>query len=190
MIGEVQPSEPGGARVVIALGSNVGDRAGTLAKAAVGIAALLGAPVERSRLYETPALLPPDAPSDWDVAFLNAAVAGACSLPPLTLLRALQGLEADLGRQRRGHWGPREIDLDILVFGAQQIDAPSLTVPHAGLPARAFALAPLVDLWPDWHHPGLGLSAQTLLSDLLRQANDAPLSVVEDERWTSWASSM
>ena len=103
--------------ILIALGSNLGKREENLAHAR---AALVGYDVElvaESSTIETPALLPDGAPEEWNIPFLNQVIAVRTHLEPMELLTVLKLIEAELGRQKREHWGPREIDLDILAYG-------------------------------------------------------------------------
>jgi 2-amino-4-hydroxy-6-hydroxymethyldihydropteridine diphosphokinase len=88
--------------------------------------------------------------------FLNAAALLETRLEPLALLGALQGIEAEHGRERPHRNAPRTLDLDVLLFGDQLIALPSLAVPHPRLHERAFALLPLADVWPDAVIPGRG----------------------------------
>jgi 2-amino-4-hydroxy-6-hydroxymethyldihydropteridine diphosphokinase len=81
--------------------------------------------------------------------FLNAAVWVATSLAPTDLLAAILAIEVSLGRVRGKKWGPRVIDIDILVYGDEPIDVPGLTIPHPHLTERVFALEPLVEVMPD-----------------------------------------
>lgn len=150
---------PGPVTAYLGLGSNLGDRLGYLLRAA---AALSNAAVRLqavSAVYETAPWGRPEQP-----AFLNAVVQVATTLDAHTLLaRALQ-VEADLGRQRSLRWGPRTIDIDLLLFGTQRIDAgPDLVVPHPRLGERAFVLVPLYDLAPELVLPG-GVSLREALA--------------------------
>jgi 2-amino-4-hydroxy-6-hydroxymethyldihydropteridine diphosphokinase len=133
-------------RVVIGLGSNVGDRIGHLRAAVARIAEHPGARVVRtSRVYET---APVGGPAQD--AFMNAAIALEWAGEPLELLDVLQGIERDLGRTRDVRWGPRTIDLDVLwIEGGVTIDDARLVVPHPRLAQRAFAVRPLLDVTPD-----------------------------------------
>jgi 2-amino-4-hydroxy-6-hydroxymethyldihydropteridine diphosphokinase len=127
-------------RVAIGIGSNVGDpRANVLA----GISALAqcGAIARVSRLYATKPWGGIDQPH-----FCNAAVLLDTDLAPGELLRRLKDLEARFGREASERWGPRVIDFDILSYGEESIDEPGLTVPHARLYERAFALVPLAEI--------------------------------------------
>jgi 2-amino-4-hydroxy-6-hydroxymethyldihydropteridine diphosphokinase len=141
----------------IGLGSNLGDSRGCIARAIASIAAL---PVTRvvavSPCYRS-APFGPVAQS----AFINAVAGILTRLAPLDLLRALRDLELKLGREAaRVRWGPREIDLDVLVHGDTQLQTPELTLPHPGIPARDFVLYPLRDIAPTLHIPGIGLVAE------------------------------
>jgi 2-amino-4-hydroxy-6-hydroxymethyldihydropteridine diphosphokinase len=80
--------------------------------------------------------------------FVNAALALETALAPYPLLAALKALEAELGRVASFRWGPRAIDLDILTYGELRLDEPDLTIPHARLTERAFALVPLAEIDP------------------------------------------
>lgn len=135
-------------RVVLGLGSNVGDRRGKLELAVAALSRVLSA-MRVSPVMETPALLPPGAPPEWDVPFLNMAVSGAVSYSPQELLAVTQALERELGRQVRGHWGPREIDIDILAYGTRAVQEPALVLPHPHVQAREFARVPFQQVEPE-----------------------------------------
>lgn len=136
-------------RCYIALGSNIGDRLLTLRRA-IGYFAMHPSVVvfRVSPVYETPALLPDDAPADWDIPFLNQVVEMEVMLSPTMLLELLKDCEKHLGRKNRGHWGPREIDCDLLLYGNENIESDSLKVPHPRMCQRRFVLQPLVDIAP------------------------------------------
>ncbi|MFM9890429.1 MAG: 2-amino-4-hydroxy-6-hydroxymethyldihydropteridine diphosphokinase [Rickettsiales bacterium] len=152
--------------ILLALGSNVGDR-GRYFEAAHAALQRRGVNIlRRSSVIETPALLPPDAPADWDQPFMNQVVQVETALPPLALLELLKHIEQELGRVDRGRWGPREIDLDLLCYDAFVLDSASLTLPHAQLHRRDFVLKPIMEIAPDWTHPQLGLTAQEMLATL------------------------
>ena len=105
-----------------------------------------------SFLYDSAPIGPPDQPR-----YLNAAVKLVTQLPPVELLLHLQDIERAQQRRRTAErWGPRTLDLDLLLYGAQRIDDDVLTVPHPRLAERAFALYPLRDLDPDLTIPGRG----------------------------------
>lgn len=137
----------------IGLGSNLGDPSARLRAA---LSALEGLPDCRllcaSPLYRSAPFGPVEQPD-----FVNAVAALLTSLTPHDLLAALRALEQRLGRSPpRERWGPREIDLDLLVHGSARIADEVLTVPHPGIPQRDFVLYPLQDIAPDLWVPGLG----------------------------------
>jgi 2-amino-4-hydroxy-6-hydroxymethyldihydropteridine diphosphokinase len=131
----------------VGVGSNLGDREATI-RAAVD--ALPGV-VAVSSLRETDPVGVTDQP-----AFLNGAVALETELSPRELLERLLAIERELGRERRERWGPRTIDLDLLLYGAETVDEPGLRVPHPRLHERRFALEPLAELDPELAVPGRG----------------------------------
>lgn len=136
---------------LIALGSNLGDRAGHLQRAVQALGAL-GQVVDTSFLYETRPVLLEDQP--W---FLNAACRLRTRLSPHDLLRGLQRVENDLGRARSVRYGPRTIDLDLAFYADCVIDDPPfLILPHYQADVRAFVLEPLCDMVPDFVHPRTG----------------------------------
>ncbi|WP_222564811.1 2-amino-4-hydroxy-6-hydroxymethyldihydropteridine diphosphokinase [Novilysobacter antarcticus] len=146
----------------VGLGSNLGDSAAIMREA---FAALGGIPrtevLATSRLYRTPAWGMTDQPD-----FLNAVGMLRTELPPQALLRALLEIEREAGRVRlddgSDRWGPRTLDLDLLLYGDRVVDEPGLTVPHPHLHERAFALLPLLEIAPDATIPGIGRAADAL----------------------------
>jgi 2-amino-4-hydroxy-6-hydroxymethyldihydropteridine diphosphokinase len=150
--------------VYIGLGSNLGDREKHLVGAVEALSrsdavAVLG----KSSLYES-APIGPRQPR-----FLNAVVRVLCDVTPQRLLTFLKLIELELGRASAPRWGPRVIDLDILLWGGKVIADANLQVPHVELHARRFVLEPLCELDPGAHHPILQVSAQELLSKLAPQ---------------------
>ena len=140
-------------RAYVGLGANVGDRDGQIREAA----GLIGA-ARISSLIETEPWGLVDQPS-----FLNAAAEVETGLSARAFLDRLLAVERRLGRLRTGkHWGPRTIDLDLLLFGDETIDEPGLTVPHPYLLERAFALEPLRELAPTLEIPGNGTVEEAL----------------------------
>jgi len=137
----------------IGLGSNLGDPAARLRAALDAIAALPGVTaLVASPFYRTAPFGPVAQPD-----FVNAAAGVLTTSDPESLHAALKALERRLGRQPpRERWGPREIDLDLLVHGAAVRDTPALALPHPGIPQRDFVLYPLRDIAPDLLVPGLG----------------------------------
>jgi 2-amino-4-hydroxy-6-hydroxymethyldihydropteridine diphosphokinase len=148
-------------RAYVGLGANVGPREVTLLRAVDLLAAADGVEVVAvSKLRETEPVGVVDQPP-----FLNGAVALETTLTARELLGVLLEAERTLGRVRVERWGPRTVDLDLLVFGEERIDEPGLRVPHPRLGERRFALEPLADLDPELELPGLG-NVSTLLSEL------------------------
>jgi 2-amino-4-hydroxy-6-hydroxymethyldihydropteridine diphosphokinase len=141
----------------IGLGSNLGEREGTL-RAALQRLAELGE-IRVSSFRQTDPVGVTDQPR-----FLNAAAELSTDLPARDLLHALLAIERDLGRDRarEQRWGPRTLDLDLLLYGSDVIDEPGLTVPHPRLAERRFVLEPLHEL-----APGLVLPDGTRVGDLL-----------------------
>lgn len=141
-----------GTEVFIGLGANLGDAKANLKAGLEGLAALEGyEPLALSSLYVTAPVGPVEQPP-----FLNAVAQGRYQGGALDLLRGLQRIEARQGRERKVHWGPRTLDLDILLFGSELIDLPELKVPHPEMWQRAFVLVPLMELAPElqlprWH---------------------------------------
>ncbi len=132
-------------RAYLGLGGNIGERAACIAEAIEHLDATPGVAVTaRSQLIET-------APwGDTDqAAFLNAAVAIDTTLAPRDLLEAILAIELAMGRVRSRKWGPRIIDIDILLYGEETIDEDGLTVPHPHLTERDFVLRPLAEIAPD-----------------------------------------
>jgi dihydropteroate synthase/2-amino-4-hydroxy-6-hydroxymethyldihydropteridine diphosphokinase len=156
-----------GATVYLALGSNLGDRAGNV-HAALRAVAAFATVEETSFLYETAAAYTPDQPD-----FLNAACRIRTRLSPHELLQAIEHVMAELGRRRTVRYGPRLIDIDILFYADLQLESDDLTIPHPRLAERDFVLGPLRDIAPDLVHPTLNESVETLWhrlshSDLIR----------------------
>lgn len=137
----------------VALGSNLDDPRAQVDRAFDALATLPDTRlVARSPSYRSPPLGPVSQPD-----FVNAAAGLLTRLAPRALLDALKSLEAALGRESPVvRWGPRRIDLDLLVHGAARVEEQGLSVPHPGLAERAFVLLPLADIAPDLEVPGIG----------------------------------
>jgi 2-amino-4-hydroxy-6-hydroxymethyldihydropteridine diphosphokinase len=138
--------------IILGLGSNQGDREVYLQKAINALKAIF-TDFRVSRMRESAALLPEGAAPEWNTPFLNMAVGGETDLSPQDLLKTIKEIEKDLGRVNRGRWGPREIDIDILIYHDQIMNTENLTIPHPELLKREFALLPLLELVPDWAYP-------------------------------------
>jgi 2-amino-4-hydroxy-6-hydroxymethyldihydropteridine diphosphokinase len=145
-------------RVFLSLGSNLGDRLSYLRSAA---AALDLGPNMRvdgtSRIYETA----PVEVEEEQPEYLNCVVEVECDIPAIELMRYCQGVEADLGRERKGEKAPRTVDIDVLLFGEEVIKMQDLTVPHPGI-MRAFNLKGIADIDPKVYIPGRGAAGDLL----------------------------
>ncbi|MGH8070526.1 MAG: 2-amino-4-hydroxy-6-hydroxymethyldihydropteridine diphosphokinase [Candidatus Entotheonellia bacterium] len=132
-------------RAHIGLGANMGDRLQFLQRAVKRLGETIGIQViDVSSVYETEPVGPTDQP--W---FLNAVAAVDTNLSPVTLLDQTQAIERTLGRETTYRWGPRTIDLDILLYDDRQVRTATLVIPHAELCHRAFVMIPLLELDPN-----------------------------------------
>lgn len=145
-------------RAAIALGSNLGDSLATLESALVQLAQVPGITLEsRSHWYRTQAVGPPQPD------YLNGCVILQTSRSPQGLLSILLELEQQAGRVRQERWGPRTLDLDLLLFDHQILKTPTLEIPHPRLRERAFVLIPLAEIAPDWIDPVSHCAIATLM---------------------------
>jgi 2-amino-4-hydroxy-6-hydroxymethyldihydropteridine diphosphokinase len=142
----------------LSLGSNVGDCAAQL-RDAIARLGRIGKIVRVSSFYETEPVEFTEQP--W---FLNCAVALETSATPQELMKALLRIEEEMGRRRVQKKGPREIDIDILLFGDEVVESEELTVPHPAMAQRRFVLEPLVEIAPELKHP----VTRNTVRDLLR----------------------
>jgi 2-amino-4-hydroxy-6-hydroxymethyldihydropteridine diphosphokinase len=160
-------------RAAIGLGSNVGDRAEHLRAGLAGLAATAGVRIIAvSRFQETLPVGPPG-----QGPYLNAAVVVATDLGPRELLDRCLAIERERGRDRarERRWGPRTLDLDVLLHGERTVDEPGLRIPHPRMHDRAFVLEPLAEIAGGWVHPVLGRTIEWL-RDALGHAAKAPRS--------------
>ena len=160
--------------VLIALGANIGDRAGTLVGAVARLAQWIDGLVP-SRLYETAPRYVEDQP-----VFLNMAVRGRTTLSPHELLDLAMTIEQALGRVRSVRYGPRQIDIDIVYYGALQVATPRLAIPHPLRAERRFVLAPLADIAPDRVDPVTGRSIREMLDALPPDDDCRPVGTLEE----------
>jgi 2-amino-4-hydroxy-6-hydroxymethyldihydropteridine diphosphokinase len=151
----------------IGLGTNLGDRLGNIQTALQKLADLPTIKLMRvSSLYETAPVGVTEQPD-----FLNVVAAARTSLAPQALLDALLHIENQMGRVRTERWGPRVIDMDLLLYGADQVALPGLTVPHPRLRERAFVVIPLAEIAPDLALPGDGKKATDLAELFLEHSS-------------------
>lgn len=161
-------------KVYLSLGSNMGDRQGYLQRAVEALKQLTDTEVETvSSYYETAA---------WGLTdqadFLNLALALETQLPAESLLSACQAIEKDLDRVRHEHWGPRTVDIDILLYGQEIWETEHLIVPHPFMTQRAFVLVPLLEIAKDLVEPKTGQTYENYLSQL--DTNDVHKFVTSD----------
>ena len=146
----------------IGFGSNIGDRLKHLQNAIHALSKTEGINLQKiSSVYKTD-------PVGYEAQgqFLNGVAAIQTNLSPLSLLHTLKEIETVIGRQHRIRWGPREIDLDILIYGNLCVQTEKLVIPHPEMHLRDFVLVPLVEIAPDLVHPIFQESTQTLLEHL------------------------
>ena len=146
----------------IGFGSNIGDRFAHIQNAIHALAKTEGITLQKiSSVYKTDPV-----GYEAQAEFLNGVAAIQTSFPPLTLLHALKDIEATIGRQHRIRWGPREIDLDLLIYGDVCLQTEELVIPHPEMHLRRFVLVPLAEIAPDLMHPVFQETVQTLCNHL------------------------
>jgi len=157
--------------VYLGLGANLGDRQGNISQALQLLRQYLA--IERvSACYET-------APVEYTAQpdFINVACQASTDLPPRELLRFVKQVEQRMGRLATFRYGPRLIDVDILLYDDLVLDTPELAIPHPRMAERAFVLAPLADLAPGLRPPGMSLS----ISEMLERVDRAGIELYDVE---------
>ncbi len=155
--------------VYLGLGTNLGDRLDNLRRVCKNLPPTVIV-LRASSVYQTPPWGFTDQPY-----FFNQVLEAETSLEPLDLLNYIKNLEVELGRLPSFHYGPRQIDIDILMYADRVVNLPGLVIPHPHLPERAFVLVPLAELAPLYRHPQSGRTMQELLS----QVNSANITRVD-----------
>ncbi|GAA1978890.1 2-amino-4-hydroxy-6-hydroxymethyldihydropteridine diphosphokinase [Microbacterium pumilum] len=154
--GDVERRHPAPVEAVVALGSNLGDRAATLAAAIDDLARLPLVDAVRASIPTESVAVKPDGPDVSAPAYLNGVALVTTRLAPTVLLTYLQAIEARHGRQRQERWGDRTLDLDLIAFGDIRSADPRLTLPHPRAFERDFVLEPWLSLDADAELPGSG----------------------------------
>jgi 2-amino-4-hydroxy-6-hydroxymethyldihydropteridine diphosphokinase len=145
-------------RSAIALGSNLGDSCTLVENALETLAQAQGITLKaRSSWYQTLPIGPPQPD------YINGCALLEVQVTPQELLETLQDIEAQFGRDRQEHWGPRTLDLDLLLFDDLILDMPSLQIPHPRMRERAFVLVPLAEIAPNWIEPVSGKAIAQLV---------------------------
>jgi 2-amino-4-hydroxy-6-hydroxymethyldihydropteridine diphosphokinase len=160
-------------RAFVGIGGNIGEVETTLAEAMWALDSLPQSSIRsQSRLYRTPPWGNTDQPP-----FLNAVVELQTRLAPRVLLDLLLEIETRFGRERSESekWGPREVDLDLLTYGDEQIDEPGMHLPHPHMHERAFVLVPLAEIAPSLEIAGVGR-----VRDLLAAVDASGIEAIDD----------
>lgn len=148
-------------KTAIALGSNLGDSLATLQAAIETLKNTPGITVKlHSNWYQTAAVGPPQPD------YINGCAILEVELKPQQLLETLLEIEAKFGRLRREKWGPRTLDLDLLLYDNLILETPGLALPHPRMTERAFVLVPLAEIAPDWVHPVSGVAIAQLVNSV------------------------
>ena len=154
-------------KAILGLGSNIGNSIFYIEQSILLLEkSSIISNIKKSPFYKSKAILPGGADASWDLDFVNMAISGETSLSPQSLLQAIKKIEKKLGRKDRGVWGPREIDIDILLYGVEIINDNNLIIPHKFFLERDFALVPAVEIEADFIHPVQNKKIKDLLADI------------------------
>lgn len=148
--------------VVIALGSNLGDRAALLESAVTAVGNLDGVRLDGVSAFGESAALTPAGTDPARPPYLNAVLLASTTLAPAVLLGRLHAIEAAHGRKRSARWADRTLDLDLIDYGGRHVEEPGLSLPHPRAAERRFVLAPWLEVDPDAVLPGYGPVAAVL----------------------------
>jgi 2-amino-4-hydroxy-6-hydroxymethyldihydropteridine diphosphokinase len=163
-------------KVIIHLGSNLGDRIAMLRKAIDLLSNGIGRVLVLSSVYET---------EPWGLKeqahFLNMALIMETEHNPLALLQKLKQIESDMGAIKEVKWGPRAIDMDIILFGDQKIDSDILKIPHPSMHNRNFVLIPVMEIAGDWVHPFLEKTVEELYEE---STDDLEVYLIDKQPFT------
>lgn len=143
-------------KIILGLGSNLGNGEENLRSAIKLIAAELLNNIIESSIYKSAPLLPENPESGWEkLEFSNMVIAGELKQPinPLEFLAKIKEFERQIGRKPASRWAPRVIDIDILAWGREIINLPDLRIPHPEMVNRDFVMQPLLEILPNWRHP-------------------------------------
>lgn len=175
--------------ILLGLGSNLGDRKANLEAALAALGQGDAAPLHLLRVssvYESAALLPDNAPPEWDIPFYNIVAAAESTLPPHQLLQVVKQIEQRLGREDMGRWGPRIIDIDILACGNTVLQSAELTIPHAAMLNRDFVMVPLAEIQPHWCYPSEAGNAPTAHEVVQQKAMTLGDGLMRTEVYLQW----
>ncbi|MFN0060958.1 MAG: 2-amino-4-hydroxy-6-hydroxymethyldihydropteridine diphosphokinase [Myxococcaceae bacterium] len=150
--------------VYVGLGSNLGDRHRNLRAAIDALGRIDAVTVEQVSAFYDTAPVGPEQPR-----YLNAVVEMSCALSPMQLFSILKRIEVEVGRTPGPKWGPRVLDMDILLWGERVVAEPALQIPHVEMHRRRFVLEPLAEIAPHARHPLLALTASEMLAQVVAQ---------------------